>query len=141
VIPKAFCVLTLAAVAVTVHACPQPALQTSQEPSRPASIPASAFWLGGADGGVFVSVAMASENTQRQYQASIYHATGDLWYRGRLSLEPLSAPAFDHRKPSSYTAWDGDTLHLENGGRLKALDPIGSHRSPPSRGGAGRKLR
>jgi hypothetical protein len=120
------CVLMLAVVTAAANGCPQPAANVSHEPPRPASLPASAFWLGGADGGVFISIAVASKNTSNQYKAAIYHATGELWYRGRLSLEASSA-AFDHDKPSSYTAWDGDTLYLKNGGRLRALDPIEAH--------------
>jgi len=90
--------------------------------SRPDNVPASAVWVGGPDGGVYVDLAPMKE--ERHYYASIYaDKTGVIWYRGRLQSEK-SLVNFNPRNSSAYSFWDGESLVLANGVKLTAKDPI-----------------
>lgn len=78
-----------------------------ESPPRPVSVAEQAFWVGGHDGGVFVTV----HKTGDLYNAEIRHASGDLAYRGPMRLHP-DGSVFDPDARSDYTGWDGDHLYL-----------------------------
>ena len=100
-------------VILFLFAC-QPA--TSYEPElRPESVPVSALWVGGADGGVYVDISLDAEN----YSGTIYtDSTGDVWYSGSFIYSGTAE--FDVNAAGSYTGWDGEMLYLANGEYLKA---------------------
>lgn len=100
-----------------------PGLESSA-PERPAGVPATAVWVGGADGGVFVAVRERGEGPPGIYDAEIYWEGGELWYRGRLKLEPPGGRPVETDDASALSAWDGEALHLADGRAMKALDPM-----------------
>lgn len=94
-------------------------------PPRPAGVPGEAFWSGGADGGVFILLERRAQDPPHVYRARIYYDhSGDLWYDGRLALEPADGPAIETGRPDLFGGWDGESLYLKAGGALKAIDPV-----------------
>lgn len=116
-------------IALLVSACeqsqssPATAETTLAERSRPAAVVADAVWVGGADGGVYVSISRNTNLSAGEYQGTVYTQSGDLWYRGRFVLEPAGAPTIDPKGTVEFSGWDGDTLYLTDGRRLVARDP------------------
>jgi len=86
-------------------------VQARNEPPRPAGVPADATWVGGADGGAFVS--LSSAESPESYSATVYYESGDVWYRGRLV--PQNVPASKHVRVEDVSAWDGTQLILKEG--------------------------
>jgi hypothetical protein len=81
--------------------------------NKPVNVPNAAFWVGGADGGVFVD--MEKENLD--FSGSIFaEVTGAVLYQGKFTY--TGKTEFEYKKPSSYSGWDGQTLYLKNGGKL-----------------------
>ncbi|MEW5755643.1 MAG: hypothetical protein AB1810_05010 [Pseudomonadota bacterium] len=91
------------------------------EPQRPSNVPETAFWVGGVDGGVFVSVRTLEESTDDLYYAEIYYVSGDLAYRGPMKIYPPDA-SFDPKIKESYEGWDGDNLYLNNNQYLRVQE-------------------
>lgn len=116
---RAVSLLVVVAAAVVLQGC-----QAGEHsaPERPAGVPASAVWVGGADGGVFVAIRRGAESTPGIYDAEIYFDGGDLWYRGRVQLEPPGGEPVATDDASALSAWDGESLHLADGRTMRALD-------------------
>ena len=93
--------------------------ETIVPPAKPESIPDSALWVGGHEGGVFVSIS-SMEDSDNYFGTIYFDANGEVWYRGVLKYTG-SAP-FDIHDSSSYAGWDGDYLFLANGEKLIAVD-------------------
>ena len=91
-------------------------LATSFEPQqRPQQVPTGAFWVGGADGGVYVDISCDAGN----YSGTVYtDSTGDIWYSGSFTYSGTAE--FDVKAAASYTGWDGEMLYLANGEHLHA---------------------
>ena len=88
--------------------------------NKPENVPASAVWVGGPDGGVYVDLEPMKEDGF--YYATIYaDQTGAIWYRGRLKSEKALVN-FNPRKSSAYSFWDGENLVLSDGVKLTAKD-------------------
>jgi len=88
------------------------------EPDRPDNIPGNTLWIGGTDGGVFIRVNKMKEDKPYVYDAEIYFGTGDIDFKGKLTINTRDKPVFDYDKQDSYSGWDGDTLYLRDGRRL-----------------------
>ena len=91
------------------------------EPVKPANIPAASIWVGGIDGGVFVTVKELEETNTGKYYAEIYYVSGDLAYKGIMKINPPGS-IFDPKKKESYEGWDGDNLYLSNNGYLQVIE-------------------
>lgn len=91
----------------------------SSTPARPASVPASAFWCGGADGGAFVDITARGKG---RYQGSIYTEAGDVWFQGEFRQDPKLPAKMPKRGTSWCEGWDGTRLYVRGGGALIALD-------------------
>lgn len=103
--------------------CIEQADDMSETSQRPQGVPESAFWIGGADGGVFIVVQKNKELQAHIYYSEIYHdQTGELWYKGRLAMQPSDQPYVDHTKQELFMSWDGESLHLSDGRVLQAID-------------------
>ncbi|QLE84789.1 hypothetical protein FLM48_06640 [Shewanella sp. Scap07] len=87
---------------------------SSYEPeTRPITVPKTALWVGGPDGGVYV----AMNNTDKGYVGTVYFdGDGEVWYQG--SFKYTGTAPFDVNSLSVYAAWDGDTLYLTDGSQL-----------------------
>jgi hypothetical protein len=83
-------------------------------PPRPQSIPISALWIGGPDGGVYVLVKNNNDGPDI-YDAEIYYSEGSISYKGKLVINTADSPQFNYNDTNSYSAWDGDTLYLQDG--------------------------
>lgn len=90
----------------------------SEMPPRPESIPQSALWVGGPDGGVYVVLDNKSNENPAIYNAKIFHSEGSTSYIGKLIINTPTNPSFDFNDTSFYTGWDGDTLYLKDGRSL-----------------------
>lgn len=106
-------------LALTLCACLSQG--TQPPPPRPASVPKSAFWCGGLDGGVFVEIA-AHPQKKRLYRGTIYTEAGDIWYRGDFRMDPQNPGRPPRRGQAWCGGWDGTRLYLSQGGALLAVD-------------------
>jgi hypothetical protein len=89
---------------------------TPETPSHPSSIPASATWVGGSDGGVFVLLsAVTPEAKGTVYEVKVFEPSGNLAYEGKLKLNSKSESPIES---NLFDAWDGDTLYLKDGRSL-----------------------
>jgi hypothetical protein len=109
--------VALAVAACSLTACLQCG---SASPERPAKLPASAFWCGGADGGVFVDIRAGGK--PGRYIGTIYTEAGDTWYQGEFRVDPKRPAKLPKRGSSWCEGWDGTRLYVTGGGALIALD-------------------
>lgn len=87
-------------------------------PQRPAAVPVEALWIGGPDGGVFVTL-QAKSTTRGVYFAKVYADwTGEVLYQGRLILVPAQPALASIQDPALFVAWDGSALLLADGRRM-----------------------
>lgn len=86
-------------------------------PPKPPSVPASAVWAGGADGGAWIDCTAMS--SKRRYKCSVWNDFGDPWIRSGDYLLG-SAASLD------FEAFNGEFFFVR-GGRL---DPDGWVRYP-----------
>jgi hypothetical protein len=110
-------IAALALAACSLAACLQCGSST---PSRPAKVPASAFWCGGADGGVFVEISASGK--PGRYAGTIYTEAGDTWYQGEFRVDPKRPAKVPKRGSAWCEGWDGTRLYVEGGGALIAVD-------------------
>lgn len=96
-------------------------VRDSGAPARPNAVPSSAFWCGGADGGVFVKFSMTDNG--KQYQGAVYtdHA-GDLLFAGKFRMDPENPGPPPKLSSLWCNGWDGTRLWLRSGGALLAID-------------------
>lgn len=90
-------------------------------PERPKSVPHSAIWVGGADGGVFVAIRREETDPQGLYRASVYYESGELWYSGRLEMKP-KGELLSLQDATEFLGWDGEVLYCADGRKLVAID-------------------
>lgn len=90
-----------------------------EPPAKPESVPESAFWIGGHEGGVFISISRGQDS--KTYFGTIYFdANGEIWYQGKFQY--TGDASFNVGDKLSYTGWDGDFLFLANGEKLIAVN-------------------
>ena len=87
----------------------------SADPPRPDSVPESALWIGGPDGGAFVEVKAPQDNV---YAVAVFDESGDLWFRGPMILDREPEKSFAVGDRSAYSAWDGKRVLLADGRSL-----------------------
>lgn len=119
---KHLLVATFLSYALVVAGCGNGSTGRAAAPERPQNVPANAIWVGGADGGAFVVVEKQRGAKPHLYYGEIYYESGGLWYKGRLALEPATAPFPDPKQANLLSAWDGDALHLGDGRLLRAIE-------------------
>lgn len=107
------------------YGCMENLNSNAKQPKKPPNVPKEAVWSGGVDGGVFIYIRKEENSPPNIYVAKIfYDSTGDIWYEGRLSVEPPEDPIFDYKSDKVFSGWDGDTLYLRDGRKLTAIDPV-----------------
>ncbi len=92
------------------------------EPSRPSSAPHNSVWVGGIDGGVFISISKQKRMNQSTYLSEIYYVSGDLSFKGVMQIFPKNSKFDDFDNPEAYQGWDGDTLYLSKSRYLKVIE-------------------
>jgi hypothetical protein len=93
----------------------------ASEPPRPASVPPDAIWVGGPDGGVFLVLEKRAGDPPATYRGRVFaDASGELLFQGPLIMVPENHAPIDIRKPETFSGWDGESLHLADGARLRA---------------------
>ena len=93
-------------------------------PKRPASVPESATWFGGADGGVFAIIERRADDSPYVYRAKIYDDwEGGLWYEGFLMQHPAEGPEIDPTRTADLSSWDGHAVRLVDGRKLAIAKP------------------
>jgi hypothetical protein len=90
----------------------------------PANVPKDAVWVGGADGGVYVSVTKPVDTAPDIYRAHIFHENGESWYQGEIVLTPQGSKPLILHDENQFSGWDGDTLYLSDGRYLKSKEPV-----------------
>ena len=89
-------------------------------PQRPASVPKSASWLGGPDGGVFFELSSTDSAKGRNYRGTIWRDHGRVWYRGPFHVQPANSAPVDVKKSKQFAGWDGTRLVIDDGRALVA---------------------
>ncbi len=81
--------------------------------------PDGSWWLGGADGGVYLRISDDDNTQDRQFTGVIYYE-GDqsVWYEGDFVLE--GDLKFDANDREQYLFWDGERIHLKDASSLVA---------------------
>jgi hypothetical protein len=99
-------------------------------PPRPASVPKSATWAGGSDGGAWIDCRFEFKEPYVGYHCDVYKDGGAHWASGTYALvdvtfrsnrpiyTPTSVTARVH--PEDFEAFDGDVIGLS---RSRALVP------------------
>lgn len=98
-----------------------PAVESIEGHQKPANVPADAVWVGGIDGGVFVTLKKGNKEKQNIYFGVIYYESGEIGYKGRLSLEPNGQPLPEPTPPDLLSGWDGERLYLQDGRWLSVI--------------------
>lgn len=84
-------------------------------PQKPDLVPSAALWVGGIDGGNFISV-KAYNDEEKLFFAKIYNDfTGEIEYEGLVKYNGSKSIVSSLNMPSLYRGWDGDSLHLIDG--------------------------
>src|SRR5215470_4410681 len=109
-IPRALLVLAIA-ISALLSAC------NRHSPARPAGVPSSAVWAGGADGGAFFDC-VPSWNGEPNFCTVYNDSNGAIYMSGRFVLQGQTRGAkADELK---YDSADGNRIYLE---RNLMLDP------------------
>jgi hypothetical protein len=88
-------------------------------PTKPDSVPKSALWVGGLDGGVFVLVEKNKSDPPDEYWGEVYYVSGDIAYKGKMRLTPEGGGVIDYMNSEIFQGWDGDTLYVSGNRQLK----------------------
>ena len=94
------------------------AADVSAEPPRPIGLPPDAFWVGGPDGGVYLTLQRSSAPGSATYMGAVYYADGSIWYRGPLRLKPNGSKPIDPSDRKQFVGWDGTRVLLNDGRTL-----------------------
>lgn len=114
--PRATANLTMLAVTLlllTISACTVERI--SSEPPRPESVPKEALWVGGPDGGAFLTVNPSGKN---RYAVQVFSESGDRLFRGTMTLDRDVEKPFAYADVNAYSAWDGQRVLLVDGRSL-----------------------
>jgi hypothetical protein len=89
------------------------------QPARPANVPAAAFWLGGADGGVFVLLnkPKTGKTLVRTCTGTIYTELGYVEFSGTFDLSPADGAPLDIADTDQFDFWGGTRLVVKGGKR------------------------
>jgi hypothetical protein len=109
------------AVAFVALSCKIRQVETEPEPPpRPKGVPERAIWAGGLDGGSFI--VLESTSVPNRYSAAVYDEnTGEVVFKGTLSLDMRPGERINVKDPKILDTWDGDTLYLTDG---RSLSPV-----------------
>jgi len=85
--------------------------------------PEGSWWVGGADGGVYILIHDDKNSEDKIYYGKIfYDSDKTVWYEGPLEL--IGDLDFSVENREQYLGWDGESLHLIESSYLKATNPI-----------------
>jgi hypothetical protein len=89
------------------------------QPSRPANVPAAAFWLGGPDGGVFVLLnkPKTGKTLVKTCTGTIYTGLGYVVFSGTFDLSPADSAPLDIADTDQFDFWGGTELVVKGGKR------------------------
>ncbi len=109
-------VLFITLLVLTVSAC------TTESYTAPQGSEGS-WWLGGADGGVFVDIKDDNNRNDTIYYGTIYFDSDKtIWYQGPFKLVgSINFQVDDHEQ---YSGWDGERLHLQDSSYLEPVNSI-----------------
>jgi hypothetical protein len=91
-------------------------------PPRPSTVPTSAIWSGGSDGGAWYACSFSAKDSNA---CSIYSDDGTLWIRAhyRLQDEKRAATISEFQHPFVDFIPDVRTIYLEGGKKMVRIDP------------------
>jgi len=80
--------------------------------ARPSSVPVSATWAGGADGGAWIDCKYIHG---LMYRCAVFDNQGELWSEGNYALDRPRAKVIS---PADYNFFDGNVIGLKDGAML-----------------------
>jgi hypothetical protein len=111
---KLLCGLIIALLYVGLLGCKA----AHRPPVRPTSVPETAIWSGGAEGGAWIDCQIGNERNANH--CTVYNdQTGDVWKTGFFIIRGENRAA--SREELKYNGFDGDYIHLSDG---RTLDPL-----------------
>jgi len=111
-------ILSITLLVLTIGAC------TTESDTTPQG-PKGSWWLGGADGGVFVNIKDDNNPDDTIYYGTIYFDSDKtVWYQGLFKL--VGSINFKVDNYEQYSGWDGERLHLQGSSYLEPVNPIPS---------------
>jgi hypothetical protein len=85
--------------------------------------PENSWWLGGADGGVYIKILENENLDNKLYQGVIFFDHDKtVWYRGPFKL--VGNINFSVDNHDLYLFWDGERVHLKESSYLDAIEPV-----------------
>ena len=85
--------------------------------------PNGSWWVGGADGGVYVFIEDDINSTDNIYQGTIYYDSDKtVWYKGKFEYN-INMP-LNYKNKKLYSGWDGERLFFIDNSYLKAINKI-----------------
>ena len=85
--------------------------------------PENSWWLGGADGGVYIKITEDNNLNDNYYQGVIFFDHDKtVWYRGPFQL--VGDLEFSIDNHDVYLFWDGERVHLQQDSYLEATNPV-----------------
>jgi len=84
--------------------------------------PDGTWWVGGADGGVYVFIEDDENKSDQLYQGTIfYEHDQSIWYSGKFEYNRKTP--LDYNNKSIFDGWDGEKLFLKDNSYLAAINP------------------
>lgn len=85
--------------------------------------PNGSWWLGGADGGVYIKIDEGIKINDNLYEGTIYFEHDmTIWYQGSFKL--MGNLDFSINNHDLYNFWDGERVQLKESSYLEAIDPV-----------------
>jgi len=83
--------------------------------------PEGSWWLGGADGGVYIKIEEDKNLNDKLYQGIVFFEHDKtVWYRGPFKL--VGDVRFSIDDHDLYLFWDGEKIHLQQSSYLQAIN-------------------
>jgi len=92
---------------------------------HPANIPEGAYWVGGDDGGIFLTVAQDRRRPDLYY-CHIFDVLGEPESEGLFAVIAPEEPSLNLANPKLFSGWDGSTLFLSDGRTMSRTNLVDS---------------
>lgn len=94
-------------------------INLSSDFARPSNVPKEAIWVGGADGGIFLTC-LRHEKYPYIYLCKIYNDfTGEIEAEGAFVVSKPGDTYIELNDKDLFNSWDGDYIYLRDGRRLE----------------------
>ena len=94
----------------------------SPDPARPNSLPSTAVWAGGADGGAWIDCHPIAKEPHAEYECTTYQESGVIWSSGHFIVAERRDNRYEYpaavvfpQAPSRYEWYDGRQICVQEG--------------------------